>query len=91
MTEAVIVATARTPLGKSFRGALNNTRSVTLGGHVIHHAVQRAGLPVTTAALSVNRFCSSGLQAIALAAQRIVVDKVPVIGGMGAAGLFELT
>jgi acetyl-CoA C-acetyltransferase len=44
MTEAVIVATARTPLGKSFRGAFNNTRSITLAGHVIQHAVQRAGL-----------------------------------------------
>jgi acetyl-CoA C-acetyltransferase len=124
MTDAVIVSTARTPLGKSHRGAFNNTRSITLGGHVIAHAVQRAGLdpgeiedvilgatfhegpqgknmarlcalraglPVTTAAMSINRFCSSGLQAIALAAQRVVMDKVPVMvaGGVESISLIR--
>jgi acetyl-CoA C-acetyltransferase len=44
MREAVIVSTARTPIGKAFRGAFNNTTSQALGGHVIKHAVQRAGL-----------------------------------------------
>ena len=39
----------------------------------------RAQLPVTVAGVTVNRFCSSGLQAIATAAQRIIVDKVPVM------------
>ncbi len=111
MREAVIVSTARTPIGKSYRGAFNNTHGATLTGHVIRNAVERAGidggevedvvigcglpegatghnvarlsairagLPVTTAATTINRFCSSGLQAISSAAQRIVVDQVDV-------------
>lgn len=44
MREAVIVSTARTPIGKAYRGAFNNTESPTLGGHAISHAVERAGL-----------------------------------------------
>jgi len=124
MSEAVIVSTARTGLGKSYRGALNNTHSVDLAGHVIRAAVERAGiepglvedvilgatfhegaqgknmarlaairggLPVTTTGLSINRFCSSGLQAIALAAQRIVAEKVPamVAGGVESISLCQ--
>ena len=124
MTEAVIVSTARTPIGRAFRGAFNNTHGAVLGGHVIKHAVERAGidpqevedvvmgcgrpegatgknvarlsairagLPVTTAATTINRFCSSGLQAIATAAQRVIVDKVPVMvaGGVESISLVE--
>src|SRR6516165_3694842 len=44
MREAVIVATARTPIGKAYRGAFNNTQAQSLGGHVIAAAVQRAGI-----------------------------------------------
>ncbi|HWV96015.1 MAG TPA: acetyl-CoA C-acyltransferase [Xanthobacteraceae bacterium] len=44
MTEAVIVSTARTPIGKAYRGALNNTEGATLLGHAIEHAVKRANL-----------------------------------------------
>ena len=44
MREAVIVSTARTPIGKAFRGAFNNTQAQALGAHVISHAVQRAGI-----------------------------------------------
>lgn len=44
MKEAVIVSTARTPIGKAFRGAFNNTKSPTLMGHAIRHAVARAGI-----------------------------------------------
>lgn len=44
MREAVIVSTARTPIGKAYRGAFNATPSATLAGHAIAHAVQRAGL-----------------------------------------------
>jgi len=44
MTRAVIVSTARTPIAKAFRGAFNNTKAPTLGGHVIREAVRRAGL-----------------------------------------------
>ncbi len=117
MREAVIVSTARTPIGKAYRGAFNNTHGATLTGHAIRHAVARAGveggevedvvigcglpegatghnmarlsairagLPVTTAAATINRFCSSGLQAISSAAQRIVVDHVDVAVAGGA-------
>jgi acetyl-CoA C-acetyltransferase len=112
VTEAVIVSTARTGLGKSWKGAFNMTYGATLGAHAVRHAVARAGLdpaevedvimgstfgegttggniaraialraglPVTTAGLSINRFCSSGLQSIALAAQRVMTDEVSVI------------
>ena len=116
MSEAVIVSTARTPIGKAYRGAFNNTSPVTLASHAIKHAVDRAkvdfaeiedvwmgcgfpegaqgqniarhasigaGIPVTAAAATVNRFCSSGLQTIAIAAQRIAMDKVPVVVAAG--------
>jgi acetyl-CoA C-acetyltransferase len=124
MTEAVIVSTARTPIGKAFRGAFNKTHGAVITGHVIKHAVERAGvapeevedviigcgypegatgkniarlaayragLPVTTSGTTVNRFCSSGLQAIAMAAQRVVMDKVPVMvaGGVESVSLVQ--
>ena len=44
MREAVIVSTARTPIGRAYRGAFNATQSPTLGGHAISHAVSRAGI-----------------------------------------------
>jgi acetyl-CoA C-acetyltransferase len=44
MREAVIVSTARTPIGKAYRGAFNDTSGPTLGGHAIKHAVERAGI-----------------------------------------------
>ena len=44
MKEAVIVAAARTPIGRAWRGAFNNTKAPTLGGHVIRTAVGRAGI-----------------------------------------------
>jgi acetyl-CoA C-acetyltransferase len=124
MSDAVIVSTARTPIGRAYRGAFNNTHGAVLGGHVIKHAVERAklepgevedvilgcampegatghniarqaalraGLPVTTAGTTVNRFCSSGLQAIAMAAQRVIVDRVPVMvaGGLESISLVQ--
>ena len=124
MADAVIVSTARTPIGRAYRGAFNNTHGAVLGGHVIRHAVERAGvdpaevedvvmgcalpegatgqniarqaalragLPVTTAGMTVNRFCSSGMQAIAIAAQRVVVDRVPVVvaGGLESISLVQ--
>jgi acetyl-CoA C-acetyltransferase len=56
----------------------------TTGGNVARQIALRAGLPVTTAGHTVNRFCSSGLQSIAMAAHRVIVDKVPVLvaGGL---------
>jgi len=116
MREAVIVSTARTPIGKAVRGAFNNTHGAALTGHVIKHAVERAkldpaevedviigcanpegatghniardsviraGLPVTVPGETINRFCSSGLMAISIAAQRVMVDGVDVAVGGG--------
>jgi acetyl-CoA C-acetyltransferase len=116
MREAVIVSTARTPIGKAYRGAFNLTHGAELGGHSLRHAVERsgvaadeiedvimgcgmpegatgynigrqiaicAGLPIETGGTTVNRLCASGLQAIAIAAQRIIVDRVPVIAAGG--------
>ncbi|WP_151637815.1 acetyl-CoA C-acyltransferase [Noviherbaspirillum aerium] len=51
----------------------------TTGGNVARAIALRAGLPVTAAGATINRFCSSGLQAIAMAAQRVMVDRVPVM------------
>ena len=117
MTDAVVVSTVRTPLCKSWRGALNITHGGKMGGHVVKHAYERArlepqevedvimgcalpegatganiarqiairaGCPVTTSGMTVNRFCSSGLQAIALAAQRIIAGEgdIFVAGGV---------
>ncbi|HSE91940.1 MAG TPA: acetyl-CoA C-acyltransferase [Methylomirabilota bacterium] len=124
MAEAVIVSTARTPIGRAYRGAFNNTHGATMGGHVIRHAVERAridpgevedvimgcalpegatgqniarqcalraGLPVSTGGVTVNRFCSSGMQAIAMAAHRVVVDRVPIMvaGGLESISLVQ--
>jgi acetyl-CoA C-acetyltransferase len=124
MTDAVIVSTARTPLGKAFRGAFNNTHSATLGGHAIRHAVARAGIdpaeiddvlfgcalpegdggnniarhsalrggvPVTAGAATIARACSSGLQAVCFAAQRIIVDGVSAIVAGGVESVSMVT
>jgi acetyl-CoA C-acetyltransferase len=49
------------------------------GYNIARQIAIRAGCPVTTSGVTVNRFCSSGLQTIAMAAQRVIVDKVPVV------------
>ncbi|MEY4440246.1 MAG: hypothetical protein RIQ36_1710 [Pseudomonadota bacterium] len=117
MTNAVIVSTARTPLAKSWKGSFNMTHGATLGGHVVKHAIARAGIeaaevddvimgcalpegatgtniarqialmadcPVSVSGMTINRFCSSGLQTIATAAQRIIAGEgdVYVAGGV---------
>ena len=124
MTEAVIVSTARTPIGKAFRGALNLTGGADLGAHAIRAALERArldpaeveevvlgcgypenatggnvarhaslvaGLPVQSAGVTVSRFCASGLEAIASAARRVVLDGVPVAvaGGLESISLVQ--
>jgi acetyl-CoA C-acetyltransferase len=124
MPDAVIVSTARTPIGKAYRGAFNNTHGATLGGHVVKHAVERAGidpaevedviigcamperatgqniarlsairagLPVSVSGMTINRFCSSGLQTIAVAAQRIIAGEAEVIvaGGLESISLVQ--
>jgi len=116
MVEAVIVATARTPIGRAFKGALRDIHTASLGAHVIKAAVTRAGLepgeisdvimgaavqegatggnlgraaaleaelPLSVPGFTLDRKCASGLQAIALAAQRVLGgdDGVYVAGG----------
>ena len=117
MREAVIVASARTPLGKSYRGALNATRPDDMASTAIKGALAQvpqlpieeiediicgcglpegpsgmnvarvaalgAGLPETIAATTVNRFCSSGLQAIAMAAHQIMHEGASAAIGAG--------
>ncbi|MDP1966812.1 MAG: acetyl-CoA C-acyltransferase, partial [Reyranella sp.] len=124
MADAVIVSTARTPIGKAFRGVFNDTHGADMGAHVIKHAAERAkvelgevedvilgcaapegttgsnvarvsairaGAPVSVSGVTVNRFCSSGLQTISMAAQRVLVDKVPVMiaGGLESVSLVQ--
>jgi acetyl-CoA C-acetyltransferase len=124
MTDAVIVSTARTPLCKSWRGALNQTHGAKMGGHVVHAALERArvepqevedvimgcatpegatggniarqiairaGMPVTVSGMTVNRFCSSGLQTVALACQRVQAgeDGIYVAGGVESISLVQ--
>jgi acetyl-CoA C-acetyltransferase len=55
----------------------------TTGGNVARAIALRAGLPVTTAGVTINRFCSSGLQAIAMAAHSVIVDGAQVVVGGG--------
>jgi acetyl-CoA C-acetyltransferase len=114
--EAVIVSTARSPIGKAYRGAFNNTEAPTLAAHAIRHAVEKsgvaaeevddvvigcamqqgssgqnvarqsllaAGLPVTVAGMSVDRQCSSGMMAIAIAAKQVLEDNMQVVIGGG--------
>jgi len=116
MKRAVIVSTARTGLAKSLRGGFNETHGAVMAGHVIKHAISRAGLeageiedvylgcgfpegatgnniaresaiwagcPVTTAGVTINRYCSSGLNAIAMAAQQIMTDGADIAVGGG--------
>jgi len=116
MREAVVVASSRTALAKSFRGSFNMTRPEDLAAHCIKDVLRKtpaldpaeindvilgcaqphgaqganiarisailAGLPASVAATTVNRFCSSGLQAIAMAAHEILNEGVDAaIGG----------
>ena len=124
MPRAAIVATARTPIGKAYRGAFNDTPAVELAGHAVRHAVERAGvdpaevedvvmgcampegasgvnvarqaalragLPVSVPGSTVDRQCSSGLMAVAIAAKQILVDgqKVAVGGGVESISLVQ--
>ena len=110
------MSTARTPIGRAFRGAFNNTQPQTLCGHVIAEAVGRAklapeeveevvigcafqqgaqmsniarqsalraGLAVSTAGMTIDRQCASGLMGIATAAKQIVLDSQNIVVGGG--------
>ena len=116
MREAVVVASSRTALTKSFRGSFNIARPDELAAHCIKDVLRKtpkldpseiedvvlgcaqphgpqghniariaamlAGLPTSVAGTTINRFCSSGLQAIALAAHQIMNEGVDAaIGG----------
>ena len=112
MRDAVIVAAARTPIGRAYKGAFNATPGPSLGALSIAEAVKRAGieggeiddvvwgavltqggqalnigrlaalragLPVTVAAQTVDRQCSSGLQAIAVASRQVAMDHMDIV------------
>ncbi|MCB1680286.1 MAG: acetyl-CoA C-acyltransferase [Halioglobus sp.] len=116
MREAVIVATARTPIAKAYRGGFNNLGGASLGAASVAEVVRRAaidpariddvimgcglpqgatganiarqvalraGLPVTVSAMTVDRQCSSGLMAVAMAARQIVDDGMTCVVGGG--------
>ena len=124
MPEAVIVSTARTPIGKAYRGYLNDTHGSDLGAHAVKHAIERAGvdpaeiedvlmgvglpegatgsniarqialragLPVSVSGATLNRFCSSGLNTIALAAGHVMAGQgdVYVAGGLESISLVQ--
>jgi acetyl-CoA C-acetyltransferase len=117
MRDAAIVSTARTPIGKAFRGAFNDTDSPVLAAHVINAVLDRSGvdparvddvymgvgsqwatqgfnfgrmasiasrLPIQVSGMSIDRKCSSGLNAVALAARAIRSDEVDVAIAAGA-------
>jgi acetyl-CoA C-acetyltransferase len=124
MRDAVIVSAARTPIGRAFRGAFNQTPGATLAGHAVAHAIERAkvdpaeiddviigsglpegatgnnigrtaalraGCPVTVPGMTVMRYCASGLDAIASAAKRVIVDgsKIVVAGGVESVSMVQ--
>lgn len=125
MREAVIVAGARTPIGKAKKGSLATVRPDDYGALVVRETLKRAnyngpvedlimgcampeaeqgmnvarnigalaGLPNTTPALTVNRFCSSGLQTIAYAAERIMLghSKAIIAGGVESMSMIPMT
>jgi acetyl-CoA acyltransferase len=123
--EAVIVAGARTPVGKAKKGTLAHVRPDDLGALVVKETLKRAGnyegniddliigcampeaeqglniarnigalagLPYTVPAITINRYCSSGLQAIAYAAERIMLghSDTVIAGGVESMSLVPM-
>jgi acetyl-CoA C-acetyltransferase len=124
MRNAVIVSTARSPIGRAYKGVLNNLEAPSLGGHAIAAAVSRAklqgdevddvimgsaltqgsgsmnigrlaglagGLPVTVSGMTLDRQCSSGMYAIATAANSIMNGEtdIMVAGGLDSISLVQ--
>lgn len=124
MREAVIVSYVRTPIGKAFRGAYNDTEAPVLAGHVVAQAVRRAGvnpasvedvilgcaaqqgtqgyniarlaaaaagLPDSVAGMTVDRMCSSGLMALAIASRQVMFDgmEIAIAGGVESISLTQ--
>ena len=114
--DAVIVSTARTAIGRAYKGAFNDTRGPTLGSYALAPAIERAGIeageiddvlwgsalqqgtqagnlarqvalragcPVTTSGMTIDRQCSSGLMTIATAAKQIITDRMDVVAAGG--------
>ena len=114
--DAVIVSTARTPIGRAYKGAFNATPGATLGalslapaierakieageiddvvwgavltqgtqaGNIGRQVALRAGCPVTTSAMTIDRQCASGLMAIATAAKQVIVDRMDIVAAGG--------
>ncbi len=114
--DAVIVSTARTAIGRAYKGAFNDTKGATLGSYSLAPAIKRAGIeageiddvlwgsalqqgtqagnlarqvalragcPITTSGMTIDRQCSSGLMTIATAAKQIVIDRMDVVAAGG--------
>ena len=114
--DAVIVSTARTPIGRAYKGGFNASPGATLGSFSFAAAVERSGIdageiddvvwgavltqgtqagnigrqvalrggaPVSVAAQTIDRQCSSGLMAISTAAKQIIVDNMDIVVGGG--------
>ena len=78
MRSAVIVSTARTPIGRAYRGAFNDTQSQTLGGHVIAQAVKRAGVaPTEIDDVVMGAALQQGAQGFNLARQSALAAGLP--------------
>ncbi|WFL78479.1 acetyl-CoA C-acyltransferase [Altererythrobacter arenosus] len=114
--DAVIVSTARTGMGKAYKGAFNSTPGATLGSYALAPAIERAGIeagevddviwgaalqqgaqagnlgrqvalragcPITTSGMTIDRQCSSGLMTIATASKQVVMDRMDVVAAGG--------
>ncbi len=114
--DAVIVSTARTAIGRAYKGGFNATPGATLGAHSLRPAIERAGIdpgevddvlwgaalqqgaqagnlarqvalragcPIGTSGMTIDRQCSSGLMSIATAAKQIMVDNMDVVAAGG--------
>ncbi|SMD05521.1 thiolase family protein [Sporomusa malonica] len=126
MQEAVIVAAARTPLGKGYKGSLKDVRPESLGAIVVKDLLRRApvvdpneiedvimgcafgegaqglniarnlalhaGLPMSVSGMTLNRFCSAGLQAIALATEQVMLGwgDVAIGGGVESMSMVQM-
>lgn len=114
--DAVIVSTARTAIGRAYKGGFNDTKGPTLGAYSLKPAIERAGIeagevddvlwgsalqqgtqagnlarqvalragcPIGTSGMTIDRQCSSGLMSIATAAKQIVTDRMDVVAAGG--------
>ena len=114
--DAVIVSTARTAIGRAYKGGFNDTPGAKLGSYSLKPAIERAGIepgevddvlwgaalqqgtqagnlarqvalragcPITTSGMTIDRQCSSGLMSIATAAKQIITDRMDVVAAGG--------